>query len=157
MSLNAYQKVQNKGETPRQTEYRLFTEVTRALINARDHGKKDQVMFHALDWNRRMWSTLAADCGIEGNGLPDTLRAGIISLSIWVSKYSSQVVRNNEPIDPLIDINRTVMEGLATNVEAEKAALQNQSAPQSAKPEQAQAGGSAAQSALNTLRGGTSV
>ncbi|MCK5576462.1 MAG: flagellar FlaF family protein, partial [Sphingomonadales bacterium] len=68
MSLNAYQKVQIANESPRQTEYRLFTEVTRALIEARDRGEKDKVLFNALDWNRRMWSTLSADCGIEGNG-----------------------------------------------------------------------------------------
>ena len=119
MSLNAYQKVQIANESPRQTEYRLFTEVTRALIEARDRGEKDKVLFNALDWNRRMWSTLSADCGIEGNGLPDELRAGIISLSIWVSKYSSQVVREGESIDALIDINRTVMEGLAMGAQAE--------------------------------------
>lgn len=119
MSLNAYKKVQTANETPRQTEYRLFSDVTRSLIKARDAGTKDKVLFEALDWNRRMWSVLATDCGVEGNGLPDQLRAGIISLSIWVSKYSSQVVRDNEPVDPLIDINRTVMEGLAMGVKAE--------------------------------------
>jgi flagellar protein FlaF len=42
------------------------------------------------------------------------LRAQIISLALWVSKYSSDVLRNGAAIDPLIDINRTMMEGLAT-------------------------------------------
>lgn len=114
MSLDAYKKTQTSVEDPRQSEYRLFTEVTRALMDARDNGDKGQGFFSALDWNRRMWSTLSTDCGIEGNGLPDQLRAGIISLSIWVSKHSSAVAKGEESIEDLIKINRTVMEGLAT-------------------------------------------
>jgi len=31
-----------------------------------------------------------------------------------VAKYSSSVLRENADIEPLIDINRTMMEGLAT-------------------------------------------
>ena len=34
MSLQAYQQVQNTTEDPRRTEYRLFAQVTRALIEA---------------------------------------------------------------------------------------------------------------------------
>lgn len=41
------------------------------------------------------------------------LRGQIISLALWVSRYSSQVLREGADIDPLIDINRTMMEGLA--------------------------------------------
>jgi flagellar biosynthesis activator protein FlaF len=46
--------------------------------------------------------------------LPMPLRAQIISLAIWVSKYSSDVLRDGAELDPLIDINRTMMEGLAS-------------------------------------------
>ena len=113
MSLDAYQKASTATETTRQTEYRLFSVVTRSLLEAKEKGVKDAAFFKALDWNRRMWSTLATDCGVEGNQLPPETRAGIISLSIWVSKYSSQVAREDEEVDPLIDINRTIMEGLA--------------------------------------------
>lgn len=113
MSLDAYQKASTSTETTRQTEYRLFSLVTRSLLEAKESGVKDAAFFKALDWNRRMWSTLASDCGVEGNQLPPETRAGIISLSIWVSKYSSQVARTDEDITPLVDINRTIMEGLA--------------------------------------------
>ena len=68
-----------------------------------------------------LWSTLASDCGLEGNQLPQGLRASIISLSIWVSKYSSQVARGEEDINALIDINKTIMEGLAMQSELQQA------------------------------------
>lgn len=121
MSLDAYQQTQVKSESAQETEYRLFTEVTRSLIAARDRGQKDKAYFEALDWNRRMWSVFSTDCAVPGNGLPDQLRASIISLSIWVSKHSSLVARGEEEMEPLIDINKTVMEGLALQVQARRA------------------------------------
>jgi flagellar protein FlaF len=120
MSLKAYQKVQTTAENPRETEYRLFGEVTRSLVVASESGKRDEAFYKALDWNRRLWSTLSTDCGIEGNGLSKTLRAGIISLAIWVSKHSSLVARAEESIDDLIKVNKNVMEGLKNQVELQK-------------------------------------
>ncbi len=120
MSLKAYQKVQNTAENPRETEYRLFAEVTRSLVVANESGKRDEAFFKALDWNRRLWSTLSTDCGITGNGLSKQLRAGIISLSIFVSKHTSLIARGEEDIADLIDINKNVMEGLKNQVELQK-------------------------------------
>lgn len=125
MSLKAYQKVQTTAENPRQTEYRLFAEVTRSLVVASEKGKRDEAFFKALDWNRRLWSTLSTDCGIAGNGLSKQLRAGIISLSIFVSKHTSLIARGEENITDLIDINKNVMEGLKGQID-----LQNQQASQ---------------------------
>ena len=113
MSYQAYQKSQQSSEDPRQTEYRLFAQVTRALMDAGETPKNIGRLADALDWNRRIWSTFASDCGAEGNGLPPQLRASIISLSIWVSKHSSLVMKGEESIDDLISINKTIMEGLA--------------------------------------------
>jgi len=116
MSLKAYQTTAQRTENPRLTEYRLFGQVTRALLDAEklDRSKIVERM-EALDWNRRLWSVLAADCSVEGNGLPDMVRANIISLSIWVTKHTSLVMRNQEEIGPLIEINRIIMQGLAPN------------------------------------------
>jgi flagellar biosynthesis activator protein FlaF len=38
---------------------------------------------------------------------------GLISLALWVARYSGEVLRAGADIEPLIDINRTMMEGLA--------------------------------------------
>ena len=40
------------------------------------------------------------------------MRASIISLSIWVSKHTSAVIRREEDIEPLIEVNRMMMQGL---------------------------------------------
>ncbi len=114
MSFKAYQNTVARAEPPRQTEYRLFGQVTRALMEAEklDRGQIRERM-DALDWNRRMWSMLGADCSSDANKLPENIRANIISLSIWVNKHTSLVMRNQEEIGPLIDVNRIIMQGLA--------------------------------------------
>ncbi|CAN1510167.1 FlaF Flagellar biosynthesis regulator FlaF [Caulobacteraceae bacterium] len=114
MSLQAYQKAAARAENPREAEYRLFGQVTRALIQAAELPDADvKGRIDALDWNRRLWSALASDCSAPENQLPIPLRAQIISLSLWVSRYTSSVIRREEDIDALIDINRIMMNGLS--------------------------------------------
>jgi flagellar protein FlaF len=113
MSLQAYQRTAQASENPRETEYRLFAQVTRALMAAAEADPSDvQARINALDWNRRMWGVLASDCAKPENRLPEPLRAQIISLSLWVSRHSSAVMRREESFDPLIEVNRIIMQGL---------------------------------------------
>jgi flagellar biosynthesis activator protein FlaF len=114
MSLQAYQKTQRNTESTKQTEYRLFAQVTQSLIEAAKHGKANLAgLMDALDWNRRLWSTLASDCAGQGNQLPPAVRAQIISLSIWVSRYSSDAAQRGVSLEPLIDVNKSIMAGLS--------------------------------------------
>lgn len=113
MSLQAYQRVAQRAESPREAEYRLFGQVTRALIEASQTDETEiQIRIDALDWNRRLWGALASDCSREENALPDALRAQIISLSLWVSRHSSAIMRREEAFEPLIDVNKIIMQGL---------------------------------------------
>jgi flagellar protein FlaF len=113
MSLTAYQQTLRATEHPRDIEYRLFGQVTRALLEVSSLTRTDPKKIDAIDWNRRVWSAMAGDCASDGNAMPAPIRAGIISLSLFVARYSSQVMADAMPIDPLIDINRTIMQGLA--------------------------------------------
>jgi len=112
MSLKAYQSAQARTEDPRVTEYRLFGQVTGALLSAKETNAVGTPLVEAVDWNRRLWRTLAADCMDDRNTLTQEVRAKIISLSLWVSKYSRSVTREKASLDPLIEINRTIMQGL---------------------------------------------
>ena len=113
MSFQAYKTASQRAENPRELEYRLFGDVTRALISASEADPSDfRTRMDALDWNRRLWGALASDCSHDGNGLPAVVRANIISLSLWVGRHTSAVMRREEEFAPLIDINRTMMQGL---------------------------------------------
>ena len=119
MSLRAYQQASARAERPRESEYRLFGQVTCALIEASKAPKSDlKTRINAIDWNRRLWGTLASDCCQPENQLPTTLRAQIISLNSWVRRHSSLVMRGEEAFEPLIEINRIMMQGLEVKVPA---------------------------------------
>lgn len=114
MSLQAYKTASARSENPRQAEYRLFGQVTRALMHASTVEASDiTTRIDALDWNRRLWSTLATDCADPDNALPKPLRAQLISLSLFVSRQSSAIMRGEEDFEALIDINRMIMQGLS--------------------------------------------
>src|ERR1700760_127227 len=112
MTLKNYQNVQLAVEDPRVTEYRLFGQVTGALIDAKTASVQGAPLVKAVDWNKRLWRRLAPDCMDDRNSLTQDVRAKIVSLSLWVSKYSRSVLREKAPIDPLIEVNRTIMQGL---------------------------------------------
>lgn len=118
MSFEQYQATQVATEDSRQTEYRLFAQVTRALLDAQAAGDHGQFV-RAVHWNRRLWLTLQADCASDDNRLPEQTRAGIISLAIWVDKYAREVLSRKADPTPLIEVNRNIMTGLAASVAAD--------------------------------------
>lgn len=115
MSHEAYRRASAHYSAPRDAEYRAFGEATRRLIEAKATGRENlSSLIDAIHRNRMLWGALAADCSNDRNGLPAATRASIIALSRWVSEHSSAVMRRQEPIEPLIEINRIIMQGLAT-------------------------------------------
>ena len=113
MSIKAYQRAATQADDPRQLEYRAFGQVTAGLVRVKEAAPATIVIAEALDANRRLWNVLSADCSTPENQLPPPLRAQIVSLALWVSRYSSEVLRDGADLDPLIDVNRTMMEGLS--------------------------------------------
>jgi len=112
MSIQAYQRAATQAEQPRDLEYRAFGQVTAGLVRVREEKPPLSVVLEVIDANRRLWNMLSADCAAPENQLPITLRGQIISLAMWVARYSSEVLRDGADVEPLIDINRTMMEGL---------------------------------------------
>ena len=101
MSLKAYQKAQVAVENTRSIEYRIFSQITGALMHAKNAVGKGTPLVDVIDRNRRLWSMLAGDCMSDGNQLPKELRAQIVSLAIWVSKYSTDVMQQDAPLGDL--------------------------------------------------------
>jgi flagellar protein FlaF len=55
---------------------------------------------------------LACSLAFEENALPEHLRAQLISLAIWVSRETQRVLRENLPLTDLVEVNRSIMQGL---------------------------------------------
>lgn len=114
MSLASYSRARSLAETPRSIEHRLLASITRQMTAQWDSGARGAALMPILHRNREVWSAFASDCAAPGNALPDPLRAAIISLSLWVDRFTSDIVRGAEPIGPLVEVNRSIMEGLAS-------------------------------------------
>lgn len=113
MSLRAYHDARSITEQPRATEQRLLTEITKGLVGARQNGVRGAMLMPVLHRNREVWAVFSAACATQGNGLPIELRARIISLALWVDRFTSEVVAGRELISNLIDVNLAIIEGLA--------------------------------------------
>ncbi|GGO96894.1 flagellar biosynthesis regulator FlaF [Stakelama pacifica] len=116
MSLNAYQQVRTLAETPRAMERRLIGQITGQMIALHEAGISGSGLMPALHRNREMWNMFAALCGGPGNELPNELRASLVSIGLWVDRYTSEVIAGRDSIEPLIEVNRSILEGLADTV-----------------------------------------
>jgi flagellar protein FlaF len=118
MSISAraaqgYRAVQLQTESPRGTEAKLFAEVTAELVRAERAGRPGfQDLAAALHRNRLLWDALLADLAQEVNGLPVVLKAQLIELGHFVRHHSGRVLKGEEAVRPLIDINQAILAGL---------------------------------------------
>lgn len=112
MSLHAYQRARTMVESPRGTEYRLMSQITGDMMTARDAGMSGAALVPILHRNREVWGAFASACAMAGNGLPDALRASIVSIGLWVDRFTSDVVAGRDSIEELITVNRSIIDGL---------------------------------------------
>ena len=117
LAAKAYSSPRDAVLTPRQAEYRVFARVTHRLAAAlaardRDEPGAFAELLAALEDNRRLWGVLAADLASDGNGLPDALRAGLISLAAFARSETARVRAGEADGAALVEINETVMKGL---------------------------------------------
>lgn len=117
MSIAAYQQTIAECEDPRRIEYRVFLRITVDLERHRDGGPQSAALKDALWRNLELWNVLRSDLLDEDNGLPEQLRAGLISLSFTVGRTTRDVMAGKPGLRLLIDINRAVMQGLQGNAQ----------------------------------------
>ncbi|GAA6176163.1 flagellar biosynthesis regulator FlaF [Sulfitobacter pacificus] len=124
MSVTAYKRTISHTEAPRQIERRILAQVTSELEtqflefdNAERRLERLQLLAdglrHTLLKNQMVWSTFKMDLTETENGLTPELKASIISLALWVESHTQGVLAGGKPVKPLIDINRTIIDGLS--------------------------------------------
>lgn len=102
--------------TDRDNEYLIFSRITRQLQQATESNDR-RLMIEAAYANNELWTALAADLSHPGNGLPDNVKAGILSLAIFSIKLGQRVLSKNDSADPLIEINTKMMKGLRGDIQ----------------------------------------
>jgi flagellar protein FlaF len=123
MSVAAYKRTISHTEAPRQIERRILARVTseleeqfRAFDVAETKLERLQLLAdglrHTLWRNQQVWMTFKMDLAESDNGLNAELRASLLSLAVWVEKHTQSVLSGGKTIKPLIDINRSIIDGL---------------------------------------------
>ncbi|MCG5243500.1 flagellar biosynthesis regulator FlaF [Azospirillum doebereinerae] len=112
MSIAAYQQTILDCDDPRRIEYRLFLRITLALERFREADWRSEGLKDALYRNMELWGWLRADLLDDENGLPEKLRAGLVSLSYTVDRQTRAVLQGMAGVGLLVEINRAVMQGL---------------------------------------------
>ena len=112
MYVDVYKKASLAAASPRAIEYKIFAEITSQLNGANAEEASPQNKINALFRNSQLWLTLEADLVCPENKMDKELKAGLISLAIWVRRFTTRAMRNNEDLEPLISVNKQIMEGL---------------------------------------------
>lgn len=112
MSIAAYQQTIAETEDPRRIEYRLFLRITLELEKHVDAQTLSDELKAVLWRNQELWNTLRADLLSSDNELPGQLKAGLVSLSFSVDRYTTRVLEGKGGVRLLVDVNRSIMQGL---------------------------------------------
>lgn len=109
----AYGQIIRQTESPRDIEHRVFAQITAEMESVTPQmmpGERARI----LGRNRELWNILTF-CAIDDNNqLPVELRAKIVSLGRWADGECSRVLQDNASLSGLIELNKTIMRGLAS-------------------------------------------
>jgi flagellar biosynthesis activator protein FlaF len=105
--------VEDTAQDCRARERRAFDRAVSLLKLAKQNGPRSLEAVEALLFLRRLWSALMEDLVSPENGLPQALRASLISIGLWVMKEADQIrLEQSENFDGLIEINAILRDGL---------------------------------------------
>ena len=123
MSLSAYKKTIKNTEQPRDIERRILSQVTsdleavKASIDDIDASERKSAITpdvrKALWDNQKLWITVKADLMAPENQLAPSLKADLISLAHWIDKQTSEILKGEGTVEPLIEVNRNIINGLS--------------------------------------------
>ncbi len=97
----------------RERERHAFDQAIRLLERAEANGPHSADAREAMFFVDQFWMILMEDLVSDGNDLPERLRAGLISIGIWILKEINRVRTGQlQSFQSLIDVNITIRDGL---------------------------------------------
>ena len=114
MYRRAYSDIdQDDFSTERENEAMAFDHAIAMMREGEEKGMDSLEAVKAGHFVRRLWLFLLNDLGSPENGLPDQLRADLISIGIWALKEVDRIERREvNSFADLIDIMQTLRDGL---------------------------------------------
>ncbi len=108
--------LEDTTEQIRDNERRAFDTAIDLLKRAQRAGRGTRDSVEALLFVNRLWTILLEDLADEGNGLPEELRASLISIGIWMLRRSEDIRQGHvDDFSALIEVSETIRNGLGRN------------------------------------------
>jgi len=114
MTWEAYETVvEDSGREARSRERHALSLGIDRLEQLQKGFFSGEDLVESLLYVRRLWAIFIEDLAHPENGLPDKLRADIISIGLWVVKEADRLreAKSNEVMQ-LIEINRLIRDSL---------------------------------------------
>ena len=114
MTREAYEMVvEDSGREARTRERRALSLGIDRLERLQRGVFSREDMIESLLYVRRLWAVFIEDLAHPENGLPDKLRADIISIGLWVVKEADRLrEEKSNDVMQLIEINRLIRDAL---------------------------------------------
>ena len=114
--MNQYSYAELVEEDPhhaRRREKQAFDHAIGLITAAKEQGLHSLECDNALFFMDEFWSILMDDLAHSDSDLPESLRASLISIGIWVLKETDKVRHGHVAgFDALIEINEIIRDGL---------------------------------------------
>ena len=123
MSISAYKRTLREVESPRQIERRIMAGITARLSEFAESYDRSDNSFErlnilgaglrdALTDNQTLWTALKHDLSQPANALSPDLRAGLLSLAIWVEKSTGAILGGRGGVRALVSVNSNIVSAL---------------------------------------------
>lgn len=105
--------IDDSHQVMRAREHGALDRVIAMLRAGQEKGGKSREAIEAIFFLRRLWAIFLDDLRNPENELPEQLRAGIISIGIWMNKEIDRFLAGQiTDLTPMIEINEIIRDGL---------------------------------------------
>jgi flagellar biosynthesis activator protein FlaF len=115
MTLASYDTmIEDSGQEARAREYQALDHGVSLLKRLQSGELPPAQQIEALLFMRKLWTFFIQDLSSQGNGLPEALRAELISIGFWVIREADRIRHEKaSDVENLISINSIIRDSLA--------------------------------------------
>lgn len=104
---------QDTAVDARERERQALDHSIALLERAERNGARSRDAIEAIYITRSLWAILIEDLGSQENGLPEELRAELISIGLWIMAEAEAIrVGKSTNFKGVIEISRLIRDGL---------------------------------------------
>ena len=105
--------LEETSEQIRENERMALDRSVALLRQAQRAGRGTRESVEALLFVNRLWTLLLEDLSDSGNGLPDSLKASLISIGIWILHRAEEIRQGKiNDFSALIEVSESIRDGL---------------------------------------------